>query len=117
MPEAIRTGRPHYCHSVHVLEKHGFAAEAHDLNFKARNIKILKPDTEHWRVNYLFDQRDKFCGFTLVRVSSWLSIAQKNQSGSCKRTSGRLLPSRGAAARIELKNTNMGENMFTEIQD
>ena len=37
----------------HVLEKHGFAAEASDLNFKARNIKIPKPDTEHWRVNYL----------------------------------------------------------------
>ena len=55
----------------HVLEKKPrLAREARDLNFKARNIKIPKPDSEHWRVNYLFDHRDKFCGFNLVRVSS-----------------------------------------------
>ena len=53
----------------HVLEKRlGLAAEARDLDFKARNIKIPKPDTEHWRVNYLFDHRDKFWGFSLVPV-------------------------------------------------
>jgi hypothetical protein len=53
------------------LEKRlGLAAEARDLNFKARNVKIPKPDSEHWRVNYLFDHRDKFWGFNLVRVSS-----------------------------------------------
>lgn len=55
----------------HVLDKKPrLAAEARDLNFKARNIKIPKPDTEYWRVNYLFDHRDKFYGFNLVRVSS-----------------------------------------------
>lgn len=54
-----------------VLEKSKWhAAEARDLNFKARNIKIPKPDTERWCVNYLFDHRDKFCGFNLAPVSS-----------------------------------------------
>ena len=48
-----------------VLENQVFAAEAHDLDFKARNIKIPRPDAEHWCVKYLFDYRDKFCGFTI----------------------------------------------------
>jgi hypothetical protein len=52
------------------FEKRGFAAEARDLNFKARNIKIPRPATEHWCVYYDFDHRGKFCGFTLAQVPS-----------------------------------------------
>jgi hypothetical protein len=52
------------------LEKRGFGAEARDLDFKARNIKIPRPSTEHWCINYIFDHREKFCGFTLVQVPS-----------------------------------------------
>jgi hypothetical protein len=51
------------------FEKRGFAAEARDLNFKARNIKIPRPATEHWCVYDDFDHRGKFCGFTLAQVA------------------------------------------------
>jgi hypothetical protein len=50
------------------------AAEAQELDFKASNIKLPKPTMEHWRINYAFDRRSKFCGFTLIQVSSCRSI-------------------------------------------
>jgi hypothetical protein len=53
-----------------VLEERGFGAEANDLDLKARNIKIPRPTTEHWCINYVFSHRDKFCGFNLVQVRS-----------------------------------------------
>lgn len=52
------------------FEKRGFGAEARDLDFKARNIKIPRNAAKNLRVNYIFDHRHKFCGFTLVQVSS-----------------------------------------------
>src|SRR5262245_52319214 len=71
LPEVILSDPDWFFWAIenHVLEKSGLAAQARDLNFKARNIKLPKPETEHWRVNHLFDHRDKFCGFNLVRVS------------------------------------------------
>jgi hypothetical protein len=52
-----------------VLDKRGFKAEARELDFKARNIKIPRPPSEHWRVKYNF-HRGRFIGFEFVQVSS-----------------------------------------------
>jgi len=50
--------------------------EACDLDFKARNIKMPRPDNEHWRVRYTFEHyRELFGGFELVRVPS---VAEAN---------------------------------------
>ena len=55
-----------------VLEKRPqFRREARDLNFKARNIKIPRPDSEHWRVRYTFEHYNElFSGFQFVQVPS-----------------------------------------------
>jgi hypothetical protein len=52
-----------------VFAKGGLVAEARELDFKARNIKIPRPRSEHWRVKYNF-HRGSFIGFELVQVSS-----------------------------------------------
>jgi hypothetical protein len=52
-----------------VLAKTATKAEARDLNFKARNIKIPRPPKEHWRVQYNV-YREGFMGFEFVQVSS-----------------------------------------------
>jgi hypothetical protein len=43
------------------------SAQANDLAFKARHIKIPKPDAENWRVKYIFHFQGKLCGFELIK--------------------------------------------------
>jgi hypothetical protein len=53
-----------------VFQLRGFP-EASGLAEKARNIKILKPDGEHWSIEYDVEPgSDKFRGFRLVQVST-----------------------------------------------
>jgi hypothetical protein len=52
------------------LGEQGYGAEGQELNFKARNIKIPRPSNEHWRINYVFDRRGRFSGFTLFQVAN-----------------------------------------------
>ncbi len=42
------------------------ATEAAELEFKARNIKIPKPEPDNWRVEYLQDLRGKFADFRII---------------------------------------------------
>jgi hypothetical protein len=53
-----------------VLGEQGYGAEGQELDFKARNIKIPRPSTEHWRINYVFDRRGRFSDFTLIQVAN-----------------------------------------------
>jgi hypothetical protein len=52
-----------------VLDKRAFKAEACELDFKTRNIRIPRPPSEHCCVKYNF-HRGSFIGFELVQVSS-----------------------------------------------
>ena len=46
-----------------------FAAEAHDLDFKARNIKIPKPNPQDWCIRYVIHASGKFERFDIVEAT------------------------------------------------
>jgi hypothetical protein len=52
-----------------VLARTAIKAEAHELDFKARNIRIPRPPSEHCCVKYNF-HRGSFIGFEFVQVSA-----------------------------------------------
>jgi hypothetical protein len=53
-----------------VFQLRGFY-EFKDLAYKACNIKIPRPDGEHWNIEYDREPgTNKFCGFRLVQVST-----------------------------------------------
>lgn len=45
------------------------AAEAAQLEFNATHIRIPRPDPQNWRIQYIHDHHDKFCGFTIVQLT------------------------------------------------
>jgi hypothetical protein len=44
--------------------------EIADLYYKARHIRICKPDPENWQVEYRYDEIDRFLGFWVVPVTA-----------------------------------------------
>jgi hypothetical protein len=46
------------------------ASEARALAERAIGIKIPKKKPRNWRVEYHFDDEDRFCGFDIVKASS-----------------------------------------------
>ena len=55
----------------HVFNKHpGLLAEARDLSYKARNIKIPKPNSHEWRIRYVTTLDGKFAKFDIIEAST-----------------------------------------------
>jgi hypothetical protein len=48
----------------------GLLTEAEDLNFKARHIKIPRPDPRCWRICYLLTEQAEFVKFELIHSSA-----------------------------------------------
>jgi hypothetical protein len=48
----------------------GLLVQAHELYYKARNIKIPRPNPEEWQVRYFIHRNGKFERFDIVQAAS-----------------------------------------------
>jgi hypothetical protein len=55
----------------HAFDRHpGLMELAHELNYKARNIKIPKPNPQDWHLRYVMDANGKFERFEIIQATS-----------------------------------------------
>jgi len=54
-------------------------SEAEEIEYRACNIKIPKPDPENWRIEYEFSLDHKFVNFFIIDAKTATSIAPYNQ--------------------------------------
>ena len=57
-------------------------SEAEEIAYRARHIKIPKPDPENWRVEYEFSLDHKFVNFSIIDAKTATSIAPYNKIGT-----------------------------------
>ena len=52
--------------------RHNLAEESQDIAYKARHIKIPKPDPENWKINYVTDHDGNLARFSIVTAQNAL---------------------------------------------